>query len=167
MKTYSAASVVIASVTMLLCGILNAALNILQRFSHFMDTVRTAAEFNTDLTSVSDWADIAVSVYDIYVIFNLSSGILAAVQIISGISALICVIIDTYGKNKIKFHILPLFFGIVCVIFGIISTISLIVLHSAGVFITLLLVLTKLFVPIIFLRTIIIQNRNINRGDTQ
>ena len=164
MKTYSAASVVIASVTMLLCGILNAALNILQRFSHFMDTVRTAAEFNTDLTNVSDWADIAVSVYDIYVIFNLSSGILAAVQIIS---ALICVTIDTYGKNKIKFHILPLFFGIVCVIFGIISTISLIVLHSAGVFITLLLVLTKLFVPIIFLRTIIIQNRNINRGDTQ
>lgn len=173
MKTYSAASVVVASVTMLLCGILNAALNILQRFSHFMDTVRTAAEFNTDLTSVSDWADIAVSVYDVYAVFNLSSGILAAVQIAAGAAGIISAVIHTYGKNKDKPPVMPLVFGVLCTVSGAVGTASLIASRGAGAFLAFTLVLTQLVVPIIFLRTSIKYRcafgtkGTINRGDVQ
>ena len=160
MKTNSALNVVIVSVSMILCGFLSGAFNILQRFLHLMGTVKNAAELNTDPASVSDWLNIAVSVYDIYVLFNLSSGIIAAVQVISGISGLICEAVYTYGKSKRNLIILPIFFCAVCVVFGIVSVISLIALRSMGIFFSIISVITKLIIPIVFLRTLILHNKN-------
>ena len=144
------APLVVASVTMLLCGAYNTIFNILRRASRLLGFVRGAAELNTDLTEIPVWKDIAVSVYDIIAIFNLSSGMLAAVQMTAGAVGLIYAALYFYRERATGGAAIPGLIGILTSFLGVLSVFSLYLSRSSGAFLLFTLVLTQVLVPILF-----------------
>ena len=150
MSDRNVSGMVIASVTMLLCSAYNAVFNILRRFSHLLGNVRTAAELKIDYTNPPVWKDIAFSVYDLIVIFNLSAGILALLQLIAAISGFVCAARHGLRKEPLKSALPPYVLGIICSLVGTVSVFSMIAARSAGTVLSAVLVLTQLVVPILF-----------------
>lgn len=158
MKSVSISGVVTASVTMTLCGVVNAVFNLLRRALHLFDTVRDAAQFDPN------WKDVAVSVYDLAVLLRVSSGILAAAQVIAGIMGIIYASKHHFGKKPLKSAALPILLGVICTIAGAASIFSLIISATANgenAFLAAALTITQLVVPIIFTVTSVRFDRSI------
>lgn len=145
MNDRNVSGITIASVTMLMCSAYNAVFHILLRFSHLLDTVRSAAELNTPF-----WKDIVISVYDLAVVFTLSSGMLAVVQLTAAVAGIICAACHGLQKKPLKSAALPYVFGIICSLLGIISVCSMILSRSSGTMLSVVLIITQLVVPLLF-----------------
>ena len=149
----STAPLAASSAIMILCGFYNTIFNVLRRVFHLLGTVRNAAELQEEYIGSAGWRDIAVSVYDLVVIFNLSSGALAVLQIIAGILGAVFAALYAFREKTPKGTWLPAFFGGLCIVFGAASSFSLYMSHSAGAFLAFTLAVTQLAVPIVFMIT--------------
>ena len=138
------------SFVMLLCGIGNAVINILRRILHLVSAVTTAAEMKTDYSAVENWKDIAVSIYDLTVIFSLSFGIIAVLQLAAAGAGIIYSISHSVGKGRLRHRSVPFALGVICTVFGAISIVIMLLLHSTNVFLTIIIIVLQLVLPVIF-----------------
>ena len=146
----SSAPLAASSAVMLLCGFYNIIFNLLRRASHFIGTLREAAQLETDYTQVGAWKDIAVSVYDLLVLVRLSSGILAAVQLAAAVIGLVYAALFSFRKAPPKGFWLPCALGVFCILLGAVSVSSAILAKSVGALLGAVLCITSVIVPTAF-----------------
>lgn len=150
MKDRKVSPLVTASVAMALGGFFSGIFNIIRRAFHLFGFAREAAKLDTDYTDPSQWKNIAVSVYDLAVIFGLSSGVLAVLMIVTGSVGIIYALKHYFGRTPLKSAVFPIILGVICSLLGLVSAVSLILSRSVSFFMTVTIVIISLIVPILF-----------------
>ena len=152
------ARVIISSIALIICGLLNFVLILIRKAVGIIGTVSDIAQSNVDYSEVGTWTGFLSKINDVIAVFNLSVNVLTIVQIIAGIVGIIIAV----GANKKKyiekeysnwverFIFAPFVCGIIVSVLGGISYLSLIMSKSSSTFFYIVMFVTVLAVPIIY-----------------
>lgn len=149
------ARVIVSSSAVIICGLLNFILTLLRKAFGVIDTVSDIAQSNLDYSQVGTWKKLLSAAGSIKAIFTLSVNALTILQIISGIIGIALAILVNSKKSKVsskfvKFKIIPFICGIIISVLGAVSYLALLLSKSSPIFLSIIMFLTVLFVPIIF-----------------
>lgn len=152
------ARVIISSIALIICGLLNFVLILLRKAVGIISTVNDIAQSNVDYSEVGTWTGFLSTINDVRAVFNLSVNVLTIIQIIAGIVGIIIAV----GANKKKyikkehgdmaerFISAPFVCGIAACVLGGISYLSLVMSKSSSAFFYIVMFVTVLAVPITY-----------------
>lgn len=155
MKTSYTAHMIISSITIILCSIINFIFTIIRKTLSIFNTISEMTESGIDYTAPKTWTDFIAAAANAKAVFTLSFGTISILQLICGVFGIIIVLLYSANKfsNKTKYFIISTFIvGIITSIFSI-AAYFLLILSGQTAFLTrFILLFTMPVISVIFTR---------------